>query len=419
MRIRAVLTGSPPFSWATRHAPALAAGDFRLLWAANFGAFLSQWVVTTTVIWLMLDMTDSALFLGLIGLARGLPAFPMSMYGGILADRLPKRTLLIGTQTAAWAITASFFLLSMAGLLSPWLILGATFMLSISNALDSAGRISIISELVERPLVPSAVSLNALAQTLGRMLGPAVAGACIAWLGPAATLGVAAIVPLFTLLAVVSLRGGRSVYQAARQPWFRDLHQALRYAGNDTGVRAVLSLVAGATFFGMAYTVLMPVFARDVFGVGPSGYGLLTSAGAMGAVAASLMLAPLGARWGLGNLVPVGAASLGALMLLFALNQSFAVAVALSLAMGAASSLYLTAGNTTLQMRVPAEFRGRVLGFHQLSPVALHHIGTMVLGTAAAAIGPGAALAIGGCITIALSAAVVRLLPNPAGSAPS
>lgn len=410
----------PPVAvrWIAKHAPAFGARDFRLLWTGNFASFMGQWIVTTALTWQMLEMTDSAFYLGLIGLARGIPALPMSLYGGVLADRFPKRSLLLCTQSATLAVTGGLCLVVGMGLLAPWVILAAILSMSVSNALDGAGRQTIATELVPREHIASAVSLNAVAQNLTRMAGPALAGVLLAIAGPAVTLAVAAVGPLVMLTTLVLLQGGRSGHGSSGRYWFVDVGRALEYAAQTPAVAGVLLTVAAATFFGMAYTILIPVFARQVLGLGASEYGLLTSAGAIGSVLASLSLASLGGRFGLGRLVPTGAACLGAGMLLFAANQSFPAALALCLWMGAANYLYLTAGNTALQLGAPPDLRGRVVALHQLSPVALHHLGTMALGSAAAILSPVLAMGMAGALTIVITAGLLLRYPAIASLTP-
>lgn len=393
-------------------APALRSRDFRLYWTGNLAAYLAHWVLVTSIPWLMLDLTGSALFLGFLGLARAVPAIPLSMLGGVLADRVGKRSLLLITQSVGILVSVAFLLLVRSRVVDPWMVLGLSLLWSTSNSLDGAARQSIVAELVEKEHLLNALALNASGFNLGRVVGPALAGGIIAWGGGLAwTFAPAAIALVVMFGALLALKKALRPVGGAK-PWATDLVEGLRYVLRNRAVSGLLLLVAGATFFGMAYTVVVPIFAKDILKAGAGGFGLLMSASAVGALLASLMLGLYSSRWKRGQVVQGSALAFGGLLLLFAVSHWFLLTLAISAALGAANSLYLTTANTLLQAIVSPEMRGRVMGLYVLSPAGLHHLGMMSTGALTEVSSAPLAVALGGAITVIVVLAAGHRAPE-------
>ena len=362
--------------------------------------------------WLVLELTDSPLYLGLIGLVRAIPALVFVPLGGVLADRLNKRWLFFLTHIWTLGMNLLLAFLITLGIVNVWIVLGVTFLWAIAFAINDTTRQAFIPELVERTNLVNAISLNTTVFSTGRIIGPLLAGIIIARWNIAVSFYFTAILMVPLVLALLVIRIPNSPRPAKSGNILKNFGEGLGYVNKNRSVAWLLFLVALPTFFGMSYTVLLPIFARDLLGVGATGYGWLMSISSVGAVLASLGVANLGKFSHKGWLMLWIAITFGLLLVALAFSRWYPLSLLLVLLVGVTNTGYMTLANSLIQLLVPDELRGRVMSLYLLNPIVVHHLGTLSLGALAAAIGTTSSLMTGGLIVSVLIAAMAIWIPR-------
>lgn len=363
------------------------------------------------VTWLVLELTGSPLYLGLIGLVRAVPALVFSLLGGVLADRLNRRWLFLLTHIGTLSMSLLLAFLVTLGLANVWVVLGVTFLWTSAFAINTTTRQAFIPELVDRPDLLNAISLNATVFSAGRIIGPILAGIIIVHWNIAASFYLTAILMVPLVLVLPFIRVPSLSHPANSGNIVKDFGEGLGYVKENRSVAWLLFLVALPTFFGMSYTVLLPIFASNL-GVGATGYGWLISISSVGGVLASLGVANLGKFSHKGWLVLWIAITFGLLLIALSFSRWYPLSLVLVLLVGAANNGYLTLANSLIQLIVPDELRGRVMSLYSLNPAVLHHLGTLSLGALATAIGATFSLMTGGLIVSVFVAAMAIWIPR-------
>lgn len=386
--------------------------NYRLLWIGSCFSFTGQWMQMIALSWLVLDITGSPFYLGLLGLVRAIPSFVFSLYGGILADRLNRRWLFFFTHIGALVLTLLLAFMISLGVANISVVLGVTFFWGIAFAMNNTTRHALIPQLIEKPDLLNAVALNQAIFSASRIIGPALAGLIIVRWGTDACFYFSVLTMLPLVLTLLPMRVPNPPLITESRKIFKEFGDGLRYVINNRSVGALLLLVAVPTFFGMSYTVLIPVFARDVLEIGATGYGILESVGAVGALVASLVIANLGGFSRKGWLILGTAVSFGLLLIALAVSPWYQVFLILALLIGVANSGYLTMTNAVIQSLVPDELRGRVMSLYMLNPAVLHNLGALYLGSFAEAVGVTLSLSISGLIVALFVLGMIIRVPR-------
>ncbi len=385
--------------------------NFRLFWVGSWFSYSGQAIQVMAVTWLVLELTGSPLYLGLIGLVRAVPALVFSLLGGVLADRLNRRWLFLLTHIGTLSMSLLLAFLVTLGLANVWVVLGVTFLWTSAFAINTTTRQAFIPELVDRPDLLNAISLNATVFSAGRIIGPILAGIIIVHWNIAASFYLTAILMVPLVLVLPFIRVPSLSHPANSGNIVKDFGEGLGYVKENRSVAWLLFLVALPTFFGMSYTVLLPIFASNL-GVGATGYGWLISISSVGGVLASLGVANLGKFSHKGWLVLWIAITFGLLLIALSFSRWYPLSLVLVLLVGAANNGYLTLANSLIQLIVPDELRGRVMSLYSLNPAVLHHLGTLSLGALATAIGATFSLMTGGLIVSVFVAAMAIWIPR-------
>ena len=383
--------GAPPArrpGWAERRFVAftvLRERDFRLLFlgmAVSSLAMPMQWVIQ---MWLVLELTGgerAALWLGVSGFVRGLPLLLLSLYGGALADRMDRRTLLAITQVASMAVALLLALLTATGALTLWLFLPLTFLSSAVMSFDQPARQALVPDLVPRERIPHAVTLNSMAMFCSMAGGPALAGFLIAAAGLAGAYVVVALTYIGVLVAVLLLRSRPLPMhrRTARTSALADIKEGLRYVRGEPVVLWLVSVTFAMTVLGMAFVNLAPLVVTDVLGGSATSLGWVFTAWGVGAVLGSLVLA----GW-LEQIRAKGALVLGLVATFVVGLVGFAYATSVPLAAlfqfvpGLANTGVMVVSNAVILSVAPAAMRGRVMGIYAMNR------GMMPLGALASA----------------------------------
>ena len=379
--------------------------NYRLFFWGQLVSLIGTWMQQTAMSWFVYQITNSKLLLGVVAAMGSAPMMLSSVWGGSLADRYPKRSILIATQTAQ--MICAFFLAAgvWAGFATPLFIIIVAAFNGLAMGFDMPARQAFTVEMANREDLLNAISLNSSIVNGARVVGPSLAGLLIGIVGVAMCFflnGLTFVAVIAGLLMMRLPRFKRSAHtgSAGEHVW-----NGIVYSMKHQRVRMVLLLFLAVGVFGWSYTVLMPAFARDVLGRGANGYGILMSASGTGAFIGALVVATYGHLFTPRRLALGGVWLFSAALLAFSLSRSFYVAFAFLFVAGFGMLLFFSTSNTVLQTIVPDEMRGRVMGVWSLVFGAMIPLGSLEAGALAHWIGTSFALAFG-AIICAISALV-------------
>jgi len=377
--------------------------DFRRFWIGLVISVTGTWMQTAAQGWLVYDLTKSPLYLGIVGACGSLPILLFSLPAGVIADRFSKHRIVFITQSLSALQAAVLALLVYTGVVKVWHVMAMAAMLGAVNAFDMPTRQSMVLDLVERDDIFNAVSLNSSAFNSGRVIGPSVAGVLLAAAGMAGCFFINALsfLPLIVILATIHPRPPRPVAAGSMR---QHIGSGLRWARGHSVAVALLALTGLASLFAMPYATLMPLFARDIFHMGPRGYGFLMSAPALGSLLAATAMAALGHRFRLGPITVLGSFVFPLALILLGGAPSYAIAVAVLFLLGLGIMSFNMTSNTILQKEPPDELRGRVMGLRAFVFAGMAPLGNLQIGAVAQWLGPRWAVAIDGAICLAAAA---------------
>ena len=400
---------------------ALGARNFRLLWLGQLASFSGSWMQAVAQGCVVLSLTRSPLALGLLTVMQFAPALLLSLAGGVLADRLPKRRLAMALQSVMLAQSAVLALLVTTGWLELWHLYLLAALTGCAGAVEIPTRQALASELVEPELLPNALALNQMAATLAQIVGPLAGSLLARQVGPAACfwLNAASFATLLASLTLMrSTRGGTTAAAAHAQRSLRaDLTAGLRHAVRTPEVALALLLTGVLGTFGYIFSLVLPLVARDLLHTDPSASGLLTATIGAGSLAASLVLARR--DWATPRAVLTGAGGFSLLLLATARLPGWELTLPLLAGVGVFSVLFLTASSTVIQTATPPELRGRVMSIASLLSLGAKPLGALLIGAIAGRFGVQTALSVAallcGAGTLGGFALLARYQAAPAG----
>lgn len=402
-----------------RAVAALGYRDFRFFYLALLVSAVGSSLQGIANMWQIYELTGSALQLGLTGLARAIPTIALSLAGGVLADRVDRRQVIMWTQAISGGLALLLGILSATGLVQVWHIYTTTFISASVSALGAPARSAIIPNLVPRQHLLNAYAMNSTVWQASRIVGPSLAGICIATLGLPATYAANGLLSLVTLVALATIYLGEMPARPQGSP-LKNLTEGLQFVRRRSIILALLGTDTAAMLFG-SYSVVLPILA-DQLGVGAAGYGILSSAPGVGSLVGA------GFVMGLGNIRYKGYMIVGAILtycgLLAALAVSpwFLLSVLIVGALGLSDSLQATPRNAVIQLVTPDALRGRVSAFNNMLTAGMPALGLATVGSMAAALGAPLALIVGAAtcaaINLAILAARADLRARDLGSEP-
>ncbi len=384
--------------------------NFRLFWYSQMVSLVGTWMQSTAQSWLVLELTHSALWLGIVGALQFLPIMFFAMFGGVIADRAPKRTLLLITQSSAAVQAVVLWLLVLTGTVQLWHVLILAALLGLTNSLDMPTRQAFVVEMVGRDSLPNAIALNSSIFNLARVLGPGLGGLLIAWLGLAPLFLLNAISFIPVIIAIAFIDNSRLYARPAmnvtiqKQGTFKSLGEGFSYIKKTPAVLMVITVIGAVSLFGINFNVILPLFATDVLHSGAIGYGFISSAIGLGALISALWIA-----WG--NKTPsisgmlIGAIIFSVLEILFALSHLYLLSLALIAAVGFAQITFSATANTAIQTVTPDHLRGRVMSVYMLVFAGSTPLGNLFVGVLAHVYNAPVATVV--CGALSLIAAIV------------
>lgn len=387
-----------PFArWAENSFVAFASPGFRLLFQGNIVTQIGMWMQQVAFGWLVLELTDSPFYLGLAGFCRALPMLLISPFGGVLADRLERRKLLMASQSAIMVFSACLALLVALRVAQPWHLLLASFLMGSAFSMNMPARQALVAQLVTKEQLPSAISLNSMSMNSSRVIGPALAGMVIGVIGVAGCLAAHAGAYLWSVFNVAAIEAPPHQARARDQSVLQNLAEGFRYCYEQKSVFGMLALAVLTAVFGQQYMNLMPAFARNVLGLGPQGLGMLMTAVGIGAITGSVIVAGYGAVKQRGTILILSAAGFGASLCLFALTKTPILSMTMLAVAGASQAVMLALNQTILQQVVPDHLRGRVMSTYMVT-WGLMPLGTLPAGWIAEHYGTPTSIFIGGVV---------------------
>ncbi|MEZ4668197.1 MAG: MFS transporter [Anaerolineae bacterium] len=380
--------------------------NFRLYFFGQLVSVSGSWMQIVAQGWLVFYLTKDELWLGLVACAAGLPSLLLSPIAGVLVDRLPRRNVLIFTQAAQMVLALILSWLTFTNTVQVWHIMVLAFLLGVVNAIDAPARQAIIADLVGTDQLSSGIAMNSIIFNLSRVFGPAAAGIVLNRFGPALCFfvnGISFLAVIGTLFVIHLNNVQRTTGEL--EP-LRRLKEGLQFARRSPTIWPLLWLAVVAAFFTSNLTTLLPAFADTVLHSPKEAYSAITTAIGLGAVVAGLALAPLGRRFGHGNVV-IG-------MVFFVMISAFltsrtnvpGLAIFLGSLYGFAIILQFVTVNTLIQRHVPDAFRGRVMSLYTLTWFGIAPFGALLMGAIAAQVGAADAIMIaallGGVVSIGI-----------------
>jgi len=402
--------------------PAFAVPEYRWFWASQLVSGIGTWAQTVAQAWLVLQLTGSAIALGAITTLQFLPMLVFPLLSGVIADRLPRRRVLIATQVGAMAQAVLLGLLVWSGHVQLWHIGVLALGLGLTNAFGNPAQAALVPEIVGRDLVGNAVAMNSIQFNVARLLGGAIGGVLVAVLGVAATLGLnaASFVPAIAVLALIRPAHARPPREregadlsAGPQRITGEIGAGLRYALGNRPIRRVLALFGVVGLLGFNWSVATPLLAYTL-DAGPTGFGVMQASLGAGSLVAGLLL--MRTRVATERRFLVGAVTMGSVLILLGLSRWYGVSVALMFFGGLGGVTASVTSNTRLQLLSVDAFRGRVMSLFTLLIGGTSPIGSLLIGAIAQAAGIQAGVMVfGACLILGLGV-ILALDRTPASA---
>ena len=391
--------------------------NFQLFFAGQLISLVGTWMQTVAQSWLVYRMTGSTLLLGAVGFASQIPVFLVAPIGGAIADRSNRHRVVIATQTVSMALAFLLAVLTLTHRIQVWQIMLLAAGLGVVNAFDIPARQAFLMDMVGREDLMNAIALNSSMFNGARILGPAVAGIVVAWVGEGWCFFANAVSYIAVIAGLLMMKLEHPANLANRGSPIAHIIEGFRFVLDAAPIRAILLLLGLVSLAGMPYSVLMPVFASDILHGGARELGMLMGATGVGALLGALSLATRVGVKGLGRIIGLCAAGFGASLILFSFSRIFWLSMVLLVPVGFTMMIQMASSNTLLQSMVPDQLRGRVISVYSMMFMGMAPFGAFLAGAIANRIGAPWTVAVGGVACIAAAVAFGLNLPNIRGQA--
>ncbi|HUX47968.1 MAG TPA: MFS transporter [Dehalococcoidia bacterium] len=395
--------------WGVQVFRSLRHRDYRLLLGGSITASSGYWILITAQGWLVLQLTDSAFWVGLIAFMVGIPSLFLCPFGGLYADRLDRRKLMLFGQVASALPILLLATLTTTGVIAIWHIAALSVLIGTVWAFTDPAYLAIIPSLVTPSDLMNAMAMDTLAWQLSRFIGPAIAGVLMGLVAIGGTFYGAGIAFVVAFLLIFLIRTPATITTERASIW-KDIKEGLSYIRSNKMALTLILMVANVSLFALPCFWLMPVFARDVLGVGEAGYTQLMMAVGAGWLAGGITAAKLGDFKRKGWLMIVSALIFTGMLILFAMSRSFPLSLVLAVIIGAANGLFQAVIIALLLSITPDQFRGRMMGLFIIT-WQLPSIGSLMLGAATDWVGLPVAVIAGSLICTAFILGAVLRLP--------
>lgn len=385
--------------------------NYRLFFAGQGLSLIGTWMMTVAQSWLILQLTGDPLLLGVVAAVQWLPVLVLGLFGGLIADALPKRRTMLATQGFAALLSLTMAILVITGAVAVWHVIVVAFLLGIRNAVDLPTRQSFAVEMVGRDDVGNAVALNSAMFNGARVIGPAIAGITIGALGVGAAFLIDAISYLAVIFALLAMRETELhtrpgiVRPTTVDAALENLREGLSYVRRTRPVLLSILTVGLVSTFGMNFTVVIPPFVQEVLHGDATIYGFLMAATGVGSVISALAIAFSGRTMPL--VIGLGGALLGSALIVLGGTSAFPVALVAMFVAGIGSISMAATANTLVQLTVPDRLRGRVMSVYTTVFAGSTPFGGLLTGAIASGLGAATAIVFGGALSLATGVAAM------------
>ena len=404
---------SPPATLKTpRTFASLAHRNYRLWFGGQLVSLAGTWMQIIAQGWLVYQISHSEFALGMVGFAAAIPTVIVTPWGGVIADRVPKRTLLVLTQTASMLLAFILSVLAFTNVVQVWHVVTLAALLGVVNAIDAPTRQAFTVEMVGRGDLTNAIALNSIMFNGARVIGPAVGGVLLAVLGAAWCFFLNGVSFLAVIVALLFMNIQKFVPRPSGQSAWAQLKDGVRYAASHHEILGVLALASVFGLFGQSYSSLLPAFVDKVYNAGPDAFGLLNTAVGFGAVMGAFVIARIADRGHRGRMLFFANMGFSLLLLMFAFITNFPLALIGGVGLGVCFMLQNTTINTLLQTRVDDAMRGRVLSLYTLTFFGFAPFGNLLAGSLAQVWTLNGTVALAAFITLVLSSVIFITYPK-------
>jgi MFS family permease len=361
--------------------------------------------------WQIYELTDSPLQIGMIGLVRALPQMFILLFGGLLADAMNRRKLMMVTQASLFFVSGTLALLTLADQITPFKLYIVTVFLALFSSLESPSRQAIVTNLVPAEDLSRALAIFSTQRQIATIAGPSIAGLVLAFAGPALCYAVDAVSWVFMLGSLALIRTQLPERGGWRTITFDSLRAGFRFVGGHAVIFPFLMMDFGANIFGTVRS-LFPIYARDILAVGPQGLGVLYAASAAGALLGALGFSLWGPARRAGRWILFGVTIYGLSLLLFAGSDTFWMSVLFLVGAGVGDTISAILRSTINQLSTPDELRGRMASINSIFTNSGPQLGQFQAGALAALIGTEFAAASGALIILLIVGVLVVRFPH-------
>jgi MFS family permease len=381
---------------------ALSFRDFRLFWFGQLISLSGTWMQSVAQGWLVYSLTKSPFYLGMVAAANALPILFFTLIGGVIADRFPKRNLLLITQGLSIIPALLLGTLTSLGIVTVWHVALVAFFLGTINAIDIPTRQSFLAEMVGRGHVVNAIALNSAAFNGARIIGPMIAGLAISYLGVPACFFLNAVSFIAVIIALAKMRIKGEIRTGSKGV-LSEFMEGIAFLRQSREIIHVILLISVFSLIGLPYISLLPVFAAEVFQRGAKGLGFLMSASGIGALSAALYIAAKGDIQNKTRFMSFASLCFSIALFVFSLLKIFSLSLVTIMFGGWGMVSYLAAANSYIQVAVPDELRGRVMSVYSFVFLGTVPIGNAIMGVVADSVGTTHAVTGAGILCIIAS----------------
>lgn len=361
--------------------------NFRLWFIGQVISLIGTWMQSTAQGYLVYELTQSAAYLGIVAFANGFPTLLLSLYGGVIADRISKRKLIMIAQGSMMILAFLLAFLTFTGWVQPWHIVILAFLLGIANAFDAPARQSFIVEMVGREDLTNAIALNSTIFNLGVVIGPAVAGMVYAWLGPAWCFTINGISFIGVLGALILMKIASFHAVPSSNSALSNLKEGIKYVSNEPRIILILVYVGLLSIFGFSLMTLVPAWAVKILGGDVRTNGLMLSARGVGSLIGALMIAYIGSKQIRQKVWLTSWYIMPLALLTFGLVRWIPGSLLLLMVLGWCFMSSLNISNALIQSYVPDHLRGRVMSIYTMTFMGSSTVGSLLAGGIASKLG--------------------------------
>ena len=387
--------------------------NYRLFFSGQSLSLIGTWVQRIAIPWLVYRLTDSAFLLGFVGFAGQIPTFILAPFAGVLTDRLNRYHIMIVSQILSMIQALTLALLYFTNTIEVWNVLLLSVIQGCINAFDTPARQSFVIEMVEdKNDIGNAVALNSSMFNGARLVGPSIAGILIASLGEGACFLINGISYIFVVISLLLMKVKPQEKKKVKDTnIIKEFKEGFTYTFGFPPIRSIIILLTLISLMGMPFSVLMPIFAKDIFHGGSHIFGFLMGASGVGALIGAAYLASRKSVVGLEKIIPLAAVVFGLGLVSFSLSSSFPLSIILMIITGVGMMMQTACSNTILQTISDNDKRGRVMSFYTMAFMGTAPIGSLLAGSMASMIGAPATLLIGGIACVIGALVFAQKLP--------